>query len=284
MGIDRFNNFILRSINNSYISEEIPIDNNIKKVISNHIIFDINSFIYNEIILIENEINDIIKIILSIKQSEKLHIIEDLLIIIFKQSHWSLLYDKFFDNDSFILLKHDNILKYFISLVNDNINIIIYNKLIKTIKNNIINLHIIEFIKSINIFIDGIPSLSKIIEQRRRRIKNYLESIEKKKLFKEYFDNLQDNALNNKTELISCLSNKKIIDDDFIDNNKLYFNYFTWVENRFTIDKSIGPTTPFIFTTTTPTPVQVDFCQTMLCQNNGACVELSSISGFCNCK
>ena len=151
MGIDRFNNFILRSINNSYISEEIPIDNNIKKVISNHIIFDINSFIYNEIILIENEINDIIKIILSIKQSEKLHIIEDLLIIIFKQSHWSLLYDKFFDNDSFILLKYDNILKYFISLVNDNINIIIYNKLIKTIKNNIINLHIIEFIKSINI-------------------------------------------------------------------------------------------------------------------------------------
>ena len=41
-------------------------------------------------------------------------------------------------------------------------------------------------------------------------------------------------------------------------------------------------TTPFIYTTTS-TPVQLDYCQTTSCQNNGACVSLTASSGFCNC-
>ena len=39
---------------------------NICKIFSSHIIFDINFLIYQELIEIENEINDIIKIILCL--------------------------------------------------------------------------------------------------------------------------------------------------------------------------------------------------------------------------
>ena len=58
MGIDRFAHFISKSINNDGF-DEININNNIRKIISNHIIFDLNFLIYQEIIEIENEVNDI---------------------------------------------------------------------------------------------------------------------------------------------------------------------------------------------------------------------------------
>ena len=61
MGLDRFANFISKSINNDGI-EEININNNYRKIISNHIVFDLTFLIYQELINIENEINDIIKI------------------------------------------------------------------------------------------------------------------------------------------------------------------------------------------------------------------------------
>ena len=63
MGLDRFANFISKSINNDGI-EEISIDSNLRKIVSNHIIFDLNFLIYQEIVEIENEINDIIKVLL----------------------------------------------------------------------------------------------------------------------------------------------------------------------------------------------------------------------------
>ena len=65
MGLDRFANFISKSINNDGI-EEININNNYRKIISNHIVFDLTFLIYQELINIENEINDIIKIILCL--------------------------------------------------------------------------------------------------------------------------------------------------------------------------------------------------------------------------
>ena len=49
MGLDRFTNFISRYINNESI-EEINVDKNIRKIISNHIIFDLNFLIYHEIL------------------------------------------------------------------------------------------------------------------------------------------------------------------------------------------------------------------------------------------
>jgi hypothetical protein len=55
----------------------------------------------------------------------------------------------------------------------------IYN----SINHHIMTTHPIHFIKSINIFYDGIPTYSKILEQRRRRMKNYLDSKNRKIIF-----------------------------------------------------------------------------------------------------
>lgn len=221
MGIDRFSNFIFKSINNDNI-EEVDINNNIRKVIANHIIFDLNFLIYQEIIEIENEINDMIKIILCMTTTNKTEI-EDLLKEYLNQKHWV-----HFNNINELNLSD------FLCNINDKIEIIIHEKIILSIVNLIDKLHHPEFIISVCFFFDGIPSLSKIIEQRKRRIKNSLESCERKTLFKLYFDNLEPNHIK-----LSNSLNKNC-------NEDLTFDYFEWLKIRFTIDKSIGPSSNFI--------------------------------------
>ena len=92
MGIDRFNNFILKYIDNNII-DEIDIKNKLKIIAADCIIIDINFLIYQEIIEIENEVNDIIKIILSLSSSNNNYgLIEEYLKKIFLQKHW-VIYD-----------------------------------------------------------------------------------------------------------------------------------------------------------------------------------------------
>lgn len=256
MGLDRFANFISKSINNDGI-EEISIDSNLRKIVSNHIIFDLNFLIYQEIVEVENEINDIIKVILclpfSTDKGDKLEII---LKSIFMQPHWKLYYIGSDLENIFDGYNEDEIIKKFItyisSKITSNINLsdekneglsilelVIYEKIVNTIINYIDKLHCVNFIQSLSIFYDGIPSISKVIEQRRRRIKNYLESTEKKLLFKKYFDNLLPNNKN----LFDCLSKKY---SDIEMDSVILFDYFKWIKIRFTIDKSIGPSSNFI--------------------------------------
>ena len=256
MGLDRFANFISKSINNDGI-EEINIDNNLRKIVSNHIIFDLNFLIYQEIVEVENEINDIIKVILCLPFSpDKGDKLEIILKSIFMQPHWKLYYIGSDLENIFDGYNEDEIIKKFItyisSKITSNINLsdekneglsilelVIYEKIVNTIINYIDKIHSVNFIQSLSIFYDGIPSMSKVIEQRRRRIKNYLESTEKKLLFKKYFDNLLPNNKN----LFDCLSNKY---NDIESNCIILFDYFKWIKIRFTIDKSIGPSSNFI--------------------------------------
>jgi hypothetical protein len=256
MGLDRFANFISKSINNDGI-EEISIDSNLRKIVSNHVIFDLNFLIYQEIVEIENEINDIIKVILCLPfSSDKGERLENILKNIFMQPHWKLYYvgsdlENIFDgyNEDEITNKF---ITYISSRISSNINLlneknyglsilelVIYEKIVNTITNYIDKLHCVNFIQSLSIFYDGIPSISKVIEQRRRRIKNYLESNEKKLLFKKYFDNLLPNNKN----LFDCLSKKY---DNSNNDSVILFDYFKWIKIRFTIDKSIGPSSNFI--------------------------------------
>jgi len=248
MGIDRFVSFLSKSINNDYI-DEVIIKNNIKKIISNHIIFDLNFLIYYSIIEIENEINDIIKIILSLQFNlNNYNILEQLLFFILKQEHWN----KYFDDIIKILNQSDEniIISNFIDIVTNSINInieninnitlldiIIYHKITLNIINYVNNLNHLPFIKNITLFCDGIPSFAKIIEQRKRRIKNYLETIEKKKLLNKYLNNINPYMIN----LLDNLS-KKYIDI----NNEILFDYSKWLKNKFSIDKTISPSSSFI--------------------------------------
>ena len=261
MGIDRFAHFISKSINNDGF-DEININNNIRKIITNHIIFDLNFLIYQEMFAIENEINDIIKIILCLPfVCDNIDILETYLKLILTQPQWK---DHYNDNNINLILdgfNEDEIIQKFIlfitsdvkytldlkklgySILLDNdikisvIELVIYEKIVAIIIDMINKIHYTPFIQSISIFFDGIPSYSKILEQRKRRIKNYLESIKKKDFFKQYFNNLETN---NK-KLVENLSKKYDVKCDL-----LIFDYFKWIKYRFTIDKSIGPSTNFI--------------------------------------
>ncbi len=259
MGLDRFANFISKSINNDGI-EELKIDNNIRKIVANHIIFDLNFLIYQEIVELENEINDIIKIILCLPFAiDKGDIIEQNLKSIFMQPHWKLYYvgsdlENIFDgfNEDEIISKFIN---YITSKITSNVNsnspnekndglsiieLVIYEKIVNMMITYVEKIHKPNFIQSISIFYDGIPSISKVIEQRRRRIKNFIESSEKKAIFKKYFDNLLPNNKN----LFENLS--KQYDNNNLTNEPILFDYFKWIKTRFTIDKSIGPSSNFI--------------------------------------
>lgn len=250
MGLDRFANFISKSVNSDSI-EEINIDNNIRKIVANHVIFDLNFLIYQEIIEIENEINDIIKIILCLPFClDKNEILEELLKSIFTQKHWNPYYIGTDLENLFDGFNEDEIIHKFISYITSNITssnvignealtiieLVIYEKILNILVEYIEKIHQVNFIQSLSIFYDGIPSFSKVIEQRRRRVKNFLESNEKKELFKKYFDNLLPNNKN----LFDNLSKKYNI------NEIILFDYFKWVKNRFSVDKSIGPSSNFI--------------------------------------
>ena len=270
MGLDRFATFIAKGINNDGI-EELHVTSNIRKIVAGHILFDINFLIYQEIFQIENEINDIIKILLCIPAAiDNLDIIEELINQILKDDHWNFLLQK--ENLIFNGNNVDDIIKNFLSLITQThiqtnqilsvemkqilnsikdfkdvtlLEIIIYKKIITSINHYIKHLHNFDYIISLCLFFDGIPSLSKIIEQRRRRIKNYLESNKKKKLLKTYIDNLE---LNNRN-LLQYLINRNIINDDTLDLTLfkcLYFDYYKWIKFKFIIDKSIGPSSTFI--------------------------------------
>ena len=243
MGLDRFANFISKYTNNDII-EELYINDNIKKKICNHVIFDLNFFIYQEIIELENEINDIIKIILTLPFAlNKKDVLENILNKILDQEHWKYYSNNIIDildcfDENIIITNFINFLTKIINLNELNINktslleIILNHKIVLSIINNITNLHHLPFIKNISIFCDGIPAFSKIIEQRRRRIKTYLESNNKKIAFKKYFNVLESNFLFLKKSL-----SKTYIDID----DTLIFDYIKWIKYRFSIDKTVSP-------------------------------------------
>jgi hypothetical protein len=247
MGIDRFSNFILKSIGNDNI-DEVNVNSNIKIVATNCVIFDANFLIYQEIIEIENEVNDIIKILLCLPSvNNNYSLLEEYLKKILLQPHWQVYnFKNLFDgyNEDEIISKFlTNITtkKTFTNNKNDMLSLIelvIYEKIFNKIIYLVNKLHHSNFIQSIAIFFDGIPSISKVIEQRRRRMKTHLESVERKKLYKIYFDELEIN----KKKLNDNINKNFTIHDE----NTLYFDYIKWIKNRFTTNKSISPSSIFV--------------------------------------
>jgi hypothetical protein len=217
MGFDKLISFFNKNFSN--IGEELY---GVPQVVANHIYLDMNFLIYNCIHELETEINKIIMIIYGVNFTD-INIINSKLKTIFDSFHWSKLdtvMNDILDGD-----KLEDIISNFNKFLDNNVVELlgwhIYNK----INHNIINTHPLQFIKTINIFFDGIPTYSKIIEQRRRRVKNYLESKNRKSLFKEYF---------------------KDIVNSIITENDITYDYFDWVNNMYYFDKSLGPFSPVL--------------------------------------
>jgi hypothetical protein len=218
MGFEKLINFLNYGTNNNSI-EYINIDESVRKIVAKHIFFDISFIIYKSLIEIESEINDIIKIILSLPfYLSNIEVIEEKLNKILDKKHWNNFNMNILNGNS-----EDDIISNFISYIKSTniLQKIIINNIYETIKCYIINLHYLKVLISINIVFDGIPSYSKILEQRRRRLKNYLESKKRKECFELYFKNYENNY-------------------------DLKYNLFKWIKYRFTIDKSFGPISPLI--------------------------------------
>lgn len=228
MGFDRLSNFIIKNFNYKY---NFIIDDMKRKFLGNHILFDLNFLIYNQMFQLEEEINDIIKIVLNLpfsytvnnKTDERLQKIFDL--------PW---WKKHCENIEFIFdgdLEDDIINKFINFIISkqegtlNKLDLMIIDRIINSIEEYIFEFHIKKNINTIGIFIDGIPSYSKILEQRRRRMKNYYESVIRKEKFNTYFGTIKNL---------------------YMDENGIKFNYFKWIEKRFSLDKSFSPISPII--------------------------------------
>jgi hypothetical protein len=229
MGFDKLLNFISKNLNFDSI-EEFNIEANVKKIITNNIMVDVSFLIYQTFLEIEDDINNIIKIILSLPFNFSNNLVQEKILGIFMSNHWTFLNlncNEIFDGNN-----EEEIIKKFINYlskekINEHtiLNNVIAMNLYEKIQNNLTKLHNIELIKYINIIFDGIPSYSKILEQRRRRIRNHIESNERKKKYDQYFKNKENT---------------------FEEYDSMSYDYFKWLKNRFTIDKSFGPISSII--------------------------------------
>ena len=212
MGFDKLISFFNKNFSN--ISEELF---EVPQVVANHIYFDMNFLMYNSIHELEKEINKIIMIIFGVSYTD-INIINLKLKSIFDKFHWGKI--EIVMNDILDGENIEDIITNFYKFLDENIIDLLSWHVYNSINHHIINTHPIQFIKTINIFFDGIPTYSKIIEQRRRRVKNYLNSKNKKKLFNEYFKDIV---------------NSIITEDD------ITYDYFDWINNMYSFDKSLGP-------------------------------------------
>ncbi len=215
MGFDKLLSFLNKNIPN--INEELF---DIPYVAAQHIFLDMNFLIYNSINELEEEINNIIMIIYGVSYTN-INIINDKLKNIFNNYHWKELninMDEILDGNNI-----EDIIYNFKNTLDINCKDLLINHIYNKLNNNILTTHNLQFIKSINIFFDGIPAYSKILEQRRRRMKTYLDSKNRKQLFKKHFEKI---------------INTVITEDD------ITFDYFDWVNNLYSFDKSLGPFSP----------------------------------------
>lgn len=221
MGCEKLVTFINKSINNPNTLDEIDYNNSNQMIQMNHILIDLNFLIYIGIQNVENDINDLINIILSLSYSNLSSCsYEKNIENIIKKENWQIFYEKIISlldgiNQEEIISNLTNFL-----ITENNNELLILGFIKNKIRDWINNIHSDKFLKSICIFVDGIPSTSKIFEQRRRRIKNHYEGLYRRDKFNYYFDN---------------------INYELVEINNYKVNYMKTLNSRISLSKSIGP-------------------------------------------
>lgn len=229
MGIDKiYQNFYKLFGGNDYF-EENSYEYSYHKIGSDRLVLDGNFILYQVIYEMENDLNDLIKMILSIPHnSNRERIIE----CIFNKISKSPL--SIYENTFKSIFEKENIeemIDIIKNIVNNKNKNNIYNNLLGNYYLNYLNkkilvLHYPEYLREIIIVYDGIPSFSKVIEQKRRRIKNFLESLVRKIKISDTFENIP-----------GVLS--KIV----IDGEEYNIDYGEYVKRRIGLSKSFGPST-----------------------------------------
>jgi hypothetical protein len=221
MGFDGLISFLIRNLPNDTF-DEIHLTKNHTKIVSKHILIDISFILYNCYIEIEEDINKILKYIYSLSCTDYNMIIKKIENEL-KKNHWKD-FNVPLDGET-----QDEISDKFINYLMENDNKVFFellskytSKKLETILDNLFEL---KFTGDVILFFDSIPSYSKILEQRKRRIKNYMESQNRKQYYVKYF-----------TDLENC----NVIEDN------IEYDYFSWMNKKFSCNKIIDSNSSFV--------------------------------------
>lgn len=163
MGIESFFNTITK---NKIISESLLIN---EKIDCDYLYIDFNSIIYIVADILENDINYYLYSIIINKKDEKCILIEKK-------------YDINFNN-------MNEFKEYF---TQDKIGNLVKKYIYEYIDNLIMNIIITENLKEIYISIDGTPTMSKIVEQKKRRHMNYIIGCFKEQIYEKFKNTIDE--------------------------------------------------------------------------------------------
>lgn len=219
MGYDKFVSFLTKNLSNKCYDELYPLENIEGIIVSKYIFFDINFIIYKCINKVENDINELIKFLNCIEVNINTKI----------KKYFEKCSLKNYINVNFLYTKKNfvekiNILK---ERLNKVIDIIVYDEILNYILFYTYSINKPYFIKNVLIFFDGIPGYSKVLEQRKRRLFNYINSLNRKKAYNENF----------KDKYNVILYDKKL---------DIKYNYFNYIKNTYSINKNFGPQSTFL--------------------------------------
>lgn len=221
MGFDGLISFLIRNLPNDTF-DEINLNVNYNKLVSNHVLIDISFILYNCYIELENDINLILKYIYALSCTDYNKVLE-LIKNQLSKPHW-VKHNIPLDGKS-----QDEISDKFLNYITKNENEIFFKILsdytcIK-LKSILENLFELQFSSNIILFFDSIPSYSKILEQRKRRTKNYLESQNRKAYYIKYFTDLEN---------------------DNVIEGEIEYDYFSWMDKKFNSNKIIDSNSTFV--------------------------------------
>jgi len=227
MGIDRIYHHFYKLFGGTEYFEENSYDNSLVKLGSEIIILDGNFILYDVIYELETDLNYLVKLILTIPHclpdkrdkiineiityvnTSKLKFINQFILKAFEQENIEITLSKL--KDLFNLKNNNNIYDK-----------IVGNYFLDYIKTKVLGLHYQEFLKEFYLVFDGIPSMPKVIEQKRRKLKNFVESTIRKLNIEEQFKNMP-NFL-------------------YQDDKGNYFDYSLFIKYKISLSKSFGPT------------------------------------------
>ena len=232
MGLDNIYFTFYRYFGGSEDFEENKYDKRLKYVPANSIFLDGNFVLYNVLSKLEEDLNDLLKIILSVPHNSDRDKLIEMVNNLFNKTPLKG-YEDYFE-DIFYL---DNLDDMILMLRKKSLDIgsgdnrvfdIICDYYVEYVNEKILGMHNLDFLKDFYLIFDGIPSGFKIIEQRRRRLKNFLESQLRKKLLGDKLKDIEGELGEYEIE-----NNEK--------SEKVIYDYGLYVKNIITLGKSFGP-------------------------------------------
>jgi len=230
MGLDKIYFTFYRYFGGTEDLEENKYDNRLKYVPANSIFLDGNFVLYNVLSKLESDLNSLLKILLSVPHNSDRDKLIELVKNLFEGTPLKE-YEDYFEDifdlgdlDSMIMMLRKKSLD--VKSSDNRVLDIICDYYVEYVNEKVLGMHNLDFLKNFYLIFDGIPSGFKIIEQRRRRLKNFLESQLRKKL------------LGDKLKDIEGELGEYEIDEK---SEKLIYDYGLYVKNIITLGKSFGP-------------------------------------------